>query len=150
MPEQVARRYSAAGGVVVEATSKRILVLVLFDHIGPDGLPEVRLPKGHIEPGEGRAQAAVREVLEETGLTRVQVLADLGHQAVEFGYQGRHIARDESYFLMLVPSREGWGEPEPKFERSWLTWDEALDQLTYEPEREWVRRGRRAWTGIRP
>jgi len=149
MPEQLVRRYSAAGGVVVEPAGDHVLVLVVADHIGPASLPEARLPKGHIEPGEGRAQAAVREVLEETGLTAVEILADLGHQAVEFDYEDRRVIRDESYFLMLVPSREGWGEPELKFQRSWLTWDDALARLTYESEREWVRRGRSAWAGIR-
>jgi 8-oxo-dGTP pyrophosphatase MutT (NUDIX family) len=147
MPEQLIRRYEAAGGVVVDPAEDRILILVVSDRTAPQGLPEARLPKGHIEPAEGRAQAAVREVLEETGLAGVEVVADLGHQVVEFDHQDRLVVRDESYFLMIVQSRQGWGRPECRFERSWLTWDEALDRLTYEPEREWVRRGRQAWAG---
>ena len=149
MPGQMVRRYSAAGGVVVEPAGDCVLILVVSDHFGPDSLPEARLPKGHVEPGETRVEAAVREVLEETGLSRIEVLADLGHQTVEFYYESRHVIRDESCFLMLVPSHEGWGEPELRFERSWLSWSDALARLTYEPEREWVRRGRRAWAGIR-
>jgi ADP-ribose pyrophosphatase YjhB (NUDIX family) len=147
MPEQIVRCYASAGGVVVDPATDHVLVLIVSVHVGPDGLSDARLPKGHIELGESRGEAAVREVFEETGLAEVEILADLGHQTVEFDDVNRHTVRDESYFLMLVPSHEGWGKPEPKYERSWLSWDEAVSRLTYEPEREWVRRARQAWVG---
>lgn len=148
MPDKQIRSYAAAGGVVVDPDVERILVLVVSRSCTPAGVPEARLPKGHIEAGEGRAQAALREVMEETGLMGVQVLADLGHLAVEFDHGDRHVVRDESYFLMQITSHDGWGDPEAKFERHWLTWDEAIERLTYAPEREWVRRARRAWRRV--
>jgi hypothetical protein len=52
--------------------------------------------------------------------------------------------RDERYFLMALA-----GDPdspvrgEEQFEPVWLTWDQALVALTFEPEREWVRRAKR-------
>jgi hypothetical protein len=64
---------------------------------------------------------------------------------VSFVWQGTKYVRDESYFLMTVPSDAEQGQPEGQFERLWMTWDEALDKLTFEAEREWVRRGRLAW-----
>jgi 8-oxo-dGTP pyrophosphatase MutT (NUDIX family) len=144
MAENRTRRYASAGGIVLDPTGDRVLILVLPGRAAPDGLPEARLPKGHIELDEGRAQAAIREVLEETGLSEVELVADLGHQIVEFDYQGRHVDRDESYFLMVVRGGEQSGNPEPQFLCSWLPWDEALARLSYEPEREWVRRARQA------
>jgi hypothetical protein len=33
-------------------------------------------------------------------------------------------------------------EQELQFTPGWLDWDEALAELSYEPEREWVRRAR--------
>lgn len=137
--------YSAAGGVVVDATGARILVLRRPGRLGPDGRPEVRLPKGHIEPGEDRRRTARREVGEEAGLPDLEILADLGHQAVEFDWQGSHVIRDESYFLMALPEEGQIAHPEKQFERCWLTWEEALAQLTFEAEREWVRRAQAAW-----
>lgn len=134
------QKYRSAGGVVVAAEGDRVLVLVRGSRPGPNGRPEVRLPKGHIEPGESRLQAALREVTEETGLCDLSIEADLGHQAVEFDWKGHRVVRDESYFLMTYQSGSGAGRPEEQFERLWLTWDQALEQLTFEAERQWLRR----------
>lgn len=38
---------------------------------------DISLPKGHIDPGENSEQAALREVMEETGL-KCQIVGDLG------------------------------------------------------------------------
>jgi 8-oxo-dGTP pyrophosphatase MutT (NUDIX family) len=112
--------------------------------MGPNGRPEVRLPKGHIEPGESRQQTALREVCEESGLPELEILADLGHRTVEFDWQGKHYVRDESYFLMATSSNAESQDPEKQFERLWLTWESALARLTFEAERDWVRTARQA------
>lgn len=134
------RQYSSAGGVVIGAAGKRVLILRRHKRLGPDGLPEMRLPKGHIEPGESREQAALREVEEEAGLSGLAILADLGHQTVEFDWKGHHHIRDESYFLMAQTAGTVPGLPEKQFEPLWLVWDEALAQMTFGSEREWLRR----------
>jgi bis(5'-nucleosidyl)-tetraphosphatase len=143
------RQYASAGGVVVDASGEEVLVLLRPKRLGPEGRPEVRLPKGHIESGESRRETARREVCEEAGLLDLEILADLGHRTVEFDWQEQHTVRDESYFLMACPSHARSVPGEQQFERVWLTWDEALSRLTFEAEREWVRRARIAWTGIR-
>ena len=139
------REYSAAGGVVVADSTKHVLVLRRAERLGPSDCAEIRLPKGHIEPEESPQQAALREVGEEAGLAPLGMLRDLGEQVVEFDWQGQHTIRHERYFLLTtLPSTES-GEPEEQFERLWLPWDDALDQLTFEAEREWVRRAQRVW-----
>ena len=57
----------AAGGVVVEDGK--------FVSIVRHGLPD--LPKGHIEKGESPEQAALREVEEETGISKLQIVKAL-------------------------------------------------------------------------
>jgi 8-oxo-dGTP pyrophosphatase MutT (NUDIX family) len=130
-------RYFAAGGVVV----RDCCVLVLHR----PGKDEIRLPKGHIQPQETVQQAALREVGEESGYTDLTIEADLGSQRVEFVHQGHHVVRNERFFLMAPAGqgRQPAGEGEAQFDPVWLTWDEALEQLTFEAEREWVRRARR-------
>jgi ADP-ribose pyrophosphatase YjhB (NUDIX family) len=122
-------RYTAAGGIVVH--DGRMLVL------RRPSRGEVWLPKGHVEPGESVQAAAVRETCEESGY------ADLGTQVVEFNCAGRHVVRHERYFLMaLAGYSDSPTHGEEQFEPLWLTWDEALAALTFEEEREWVRRAR--------
>jgi 8-oxo-dGTP pyrophosphatase MutT (NUDIX family) len=105
----------------------------------------MRLPKGHIEPGESDKGAALREVREETGVLNPEIVADLGQMIVEFDWKDNHYIRDEHYFLMLVPPEFSPSPPEKQFKRKWLSWEEALDALSYAAEREWVRRALSAW-----
>lgn len=126
------QRYTAAGGVVVDGD--RLLVLVRPSRL------EVRLPKGHIESGETAAEAALREVGEESGLWGLRLLADLGVQVIEFDYQGQHIIRTERYFLMTFAEGTAGGTAEDQFEPRWVTWQQAVDLLSFEGEKEWVRR----------
>lgn len=128
--------YVAAGGVVVH--DGRVLVLQRPSR------DEVRLPKGHVEPGEDVETTAWREVCEESGYDDLLVQADLGEQVVEFDYKGKHVVRTERYFLMALADPESpFSSGEKQFEPEWLTWDGALQALTFEAEREWVRRARR-------
>lgn len=146
--EPPVRRYASAGGVVVDSEGQRVLVLLRPSRLGPDQQPEIRLPKGHIEPGESRQEAARREVCEEAGIAAVEIAADLGHQIVEFDWREHHYVRDESYFLMALARDATPGEPEKQFERLWLSWEDALTRLTFAAEREWVRRARDASRSI--
>jgi len=130
-------RYTAAGGVIARA--ERVLVLRWPSR------DEVRLPKGHVEPGETVREAALREASEETGYLDLDIVADLGRQRVAFEDRGRRVVRTERYYLMVVPGGgpEPRGDGEAKFDPAWLGWDEALETLTFEAEREWLRRARR-------
>ena len=108
----------------------------------------MRLPKGHVEPGESHRQAALREVREEAGLVDMEIVADLGYQTVEFDWRDVHHVRREHYYLMIAQSPARRAQAEEQFEPLWLGWEEALDRVTFDAEREWVRRARSAW-GIR-
>lgn len=131
------KRYVAAGGVVVDG--ERVLVL------RRPRLDEIRLPKGHVHPGETIRQAALREVSEESGYRSIRIAADLGRQLVRFTHKERNVIRRERFFLMTLvgPRGEPRGSGEPQFEPVWLPWEEALAALSFEAEREWVRRARR-------
>lgn len=131
-----AKRYLAAGGVVVD--EDRVLVL------RRPSRDEVRLPKGHVELGETPREAALRETREESGYNALGIAADLGTQVVSFDHQGRHVIRDERYFVMrlLRRSRLPPATGEAQFEPQWLPWEDALEALSFEAEREWVRRAR--------
>lgn len=78
-------KYGAAGGVVVNGEGKIAIVKTKGGH------DEWVLPKGRIDPGETPSQAAMREVLEESGAH-----ADVGPHIGD--YEGRH--SNTRFYLM--------------------------------------------------
>ncbi len=143
------RMYTAAGGVVRDAAGR---VLLITRVVLRDGAPtlEVRLPKGHVEPGETDAQAALREVCEETGYCSLEILDDLGTTVSEFERNGEHVRRTEHYFLMRLTGAER-GAPRPDspeaeealFQPQWSAdLARAADALTFPSERLFVQRAR--------
>ena len=97
-----ARRYDAAGGVLVDEAGR---VALLERVVTREGRPvrEVRLPKGQLEPGETDEQAALREVWEETGLAPKGLVVDLGTSIADFTHRGVQITRRERWYLMESP-----------------------------------------------
>lgn len=143
--------YRAAGGVVLDDAGRVLLIERWVLRNGQLAF-EIRLPKGHVEPGETDEQAALREVCEETGYCGLAVAADLGEIVNEFNWPdiGRRVLRHEHYYLMRLtdPTR---GEPhftspdadEARFTPRWAaTLPDAEALITFESEREFVRRAR--------
>ncbi len=140
------QHHETAGGVVLD-TEDRVLVLVRDIEREGRLVHEVRLPKGHIDPGETDEEAAMREVLEESGYGALAIEADLGHATSEFDFRGKHHIRQERYFLMrLTDPKRGAPQPtgpeEALFEPAWLPLEEAASQMTYTSERGFIARAR--------
>jgi 8-oxo-dGTP pyrophosphatase MutT (NUDIX family) len=135
MGRERVREYEAAGGVVVR--DGKVLLL------RRPARREIRLPKGHVEPGETRQEAALRETREEGGVAHPRLVADLGRQQVEFDLAGFHCIRQESYFLMTLDDLTPWTcspEDAAEFFPFWAPLAEAEALLTFPTEREFLRR----------
>lgn len=128
--------YRAAGGIVFR---KREVLLLERPSRG-----EVRLPKGHVEEDESLAEAALREVREETGYEHLRIIADLGTQRVEFvdPYRERQVTRDEQYYLMRLEDEQQKEREnqEQQFVPNWVPVTDAGRVLTFQAEREFMRR----------
>ncbi len=132
-------RYRSAGGIVIHKGQ-----VLLLDR--PDR-NEIRLPKGHIERDETPQTAALRETAEEGGYADLEIVANLGHNTVEFDYRNKHVIRDEYYFVMRLQSEKITSRPvgdEEQFRPLWIPLDRAETLLTFEAERRVVRRARDA------
>lgn len=131
----------SAGGVVVDGD--QIVVIVPVKR-GPGGRRVLGLPKGHLDGDETPAEAAAREVSEEAGVSGV-LLGELGDVDYDYAPQGRPIAKRVRFFLFAYRA----GDPadhDQEIERAyWMPLSEAVDALTYDGEREMVRRAM-SWT----
>jgi len=137
------RREFSAGGVLVRSIRGRPHVAA----IRPQGKRGVwALPKGKIDAGESAAEAAVREVREETGVEGhlVEKLGDVRYTytATWEGAKGERIFKVVSFFLLNAGAGR-IGEIDEAMrvevdEARWLPLDEAPRLLTHKGEREMV------------
>lgn len=90
----------SAGGVVFFAHNADFPVLALFDMNH-----NWTFPKGIVDPGETFEQAAAREIGEETGITRIKLLAPLKTVTYTFT-RNEPINKTVHYFLFASESNE--------------------------------------------
>lgn len=131
-------RELSAGGVLVRRIRGRPHLAAIRPQGKPAGL--WALPKGNLDPGEGPAETAVREVWEETGV-RGRLVEKLGD--VKYTYTRREGARVFKIvsFYLLIAGRGRIGAIEERMrvevaEARWLPLDEAPRLLAYGGERQ--------------
>jgi len=129
----------SAGGVVVRVVQGSARILLIRDPYDRWGLP-----KGHLEGNEDEAEAALREVHEETGLRDLSLGPDLGRIDWHFRLRGRRIHKYCRFYLMSSPR----GETRPQVaegitECRWFSLTEAARQVDYENARGILERAAR-------
>src|SRR3989442_7385903 len=92
----------SAGGLVVDERG-RVLLIRARDLRNQ---PVWTLPKGTLDPGESSADAALREVREETGY-RCEVVRELDAVTYWFQRDGRRIKKTGRWFLMRPLEKVG-------------------------------------------
>jgi 8-oxo-dGTP pyrophosphatase MutT (NUDIX family) len=119
-------RIEQAGGVIFRQRRGRIEVLLVRSKKDPSIWV---FPKGHVEPGESRADAALRETQEEAGVDG-EVLGAVG-EPLEF-MSGREAVRVH-YFLIRATGSVLVHENR---ETCWLPFDQARRSLAFESARD--------------
>ena len=91
----------SAGGVLLLPIGPALLVALICLRGGAI----LALPKGHIEDGESREQAAIRETREETGMmgTPLAPLTDISY-IFRSRHHGARVAKRVNFFLMAYRS----------------------------------------------
>lgn len=133
------RREFSAGGIVYRFNEGRTEVLFIYDAFG-----RWSLPKGNIEQGESSAQAALREILEETGIAG-EIEEPLGR--VSYFYRdgsGDLVHKWVTYYL--VKASGGTLKPlkEEVADARWVPLAEAMELSGYPSNREVLKRAFRA------
>jgi 8-oxo-dGTP pyrophosphatase MutT (NUDIX family) len=95
------------------------------------------LPKGHLEAGEAAAEAALREVAEETGLTDLVLRAPIQEIDWFFRFRRRLIHKTCTFYLMESASGDACPQRDEGITACrWLPFDAALKTVSYANARE--------------
>jgi len=140
----IAREFSAGALVLRHMQGKWwIAVIEPGRHGEPDDRKDVvALPKGNVDAGEKPEQAAIREVLEETGLhaKTITSLASIRYVYVRKWAGGEKIFKVVTFYLMKYHSgRIGEIKDEMKHEvrrAYWLPLKAAAEKLSYTGEKQ--------------
>jgi 8-oxo-dGTP diphosphatase len=128
----------AAGGLLERPAQGGVQIALVrrTRYEGADGSAgDVVLPKGKLNAGESLEEAALREVLEETGC-----VGRLVGIAMETEYEVESVPKLVSFFRMELTSEGPVRDASEVRRVRWVTPHDALTELTYEREREVVRR----------
>ena len=122
----------SAGGLVFDEQG-RVLLIRARDLRGQ---PVWTLPKGALAPGESSADAALREVREETGY-RCELERELAPVTYWFRRDGRQVKKTVRWFLMRPLEKVGDHDHEVD-EVLWTDKGDALARLRYDSDKRLV------------
>ena len=93
-------------------------------------------PKGHVEEGEDDLAAALRELIEETGLRDVEPVDGFSHELKYFFRKGKALIRKTVAFFLGETHTEKVKISHEHAGFAWLPIDAALKQVTYPSSRK--------------
>jgi 8-oxo-dGTP pyrophosphatase MutT (NUDIX family) len=126
----IEREFSAGGVVVRKMRGRPFMAAVRVK-----GGKVLALPKGHIDPGESAAEAAAREVREETGVvgTPIEKLDDIRYWYVRDGVR---VLKVVSFFLFRYRSGSVRNHDHEVDSAEWVPLAEARTLLSYRGEKD--------------
>ncbi|MCX7727707.1 MAG: NUDIX domain-containing protein [Chitinispirillaceae bacterium] len=119
-----------AGAIVLKMEKEEPEVLLILSKKEP----KVRIfPKGHLQEGESLADAASRELLEETGI-KGKFIREVGSVEYVFRSCFYHV----TYFLFHYLEKVDMGEDgrDPR----WFFWQDAINLLSFKELRELLKK----------
>lgn len=126
---------TAAGGFVGCALPNDVALLLIYRRGVWD------LPKGKQDPGEDVEACARREVQEELGIDRLEVLGSLGTTVHGYANSQTYAVKTTHWFLMQTTERTFHPERGEGIHRiHWARWSVAYRHLGYENLRRHMRR----------
>lgn len=138
------KRETSAGGVVYRLDGGQPLYLLIRDSYGNWGFP-----KGHVESGEQPEEAAVREVMEETGLASLALREPIDVIEWAFTWRGALIQKRCHFYLMQTSeSRTAPQVDEGISECQWSPVTEAARLVRYDNARAVLRRADELVAGL--
>lgn len=130
-PYVAPRRVDAAGGYLVRPGTNEPELLLIFRRGRWD------LPKGKLDAGETIEDCAVREVREELGISRVQMIAPLGCTLHGYRERGRYRVKTTHWFLMRTSENRFRPQTEEDIEHvEWMPYTAAMQSVGFDTLRK--------------
>mgnify|MGYP001570236117 CR=1 FL=1 len=121
----------SAGGVVLNSKGQVLVV-------NQDG-DSWSLPKGHIESGENQVEAAKREIKEESGITELEFVKELGSYQrfrVIDGVEDKNHRKNITMFLFKTNQMELKPIDPENPEARWVDKDKVIELLSFTKDKE--------------
>lgn len=125
-------REKSCGAVVYTTMNKERKYLIVRMHLGHYGFS-----KGHVEKDETEVETALREIKEETNLN-VQIDTNFRTSTEYSPYE--ECMKEVVYYVATTEDTNVICQPEEISEIQWVSYEEALDLLTYENDKEILRK----------
>ncbi len=130
------KREFSAGGIVLKREKGRLKVLLI-----KDGYGRWTWPKGNIAKGESNEDAALREIEEETGLKKLQIIEKIDRINYFYRLHGDLIFKTVYLFLIEARGREKFKIQTSEIRNAkWFTSEEALETVAYKGAKEILKR----------
>jgi|SRR3989338_4922304 len=124
---------TSAGGIVYRKGEKKVFILMIKDHND-----KWTFPKGAIEKGESKEQAALREVQEETGI-KAEIIDKLDDNKFFFTRDGEKVFKIVHLFLMRTEQKELRAQWEVK-DVKWFDIDDVLKNIGYKNQADIIKK----------
>ena len=122
-------------GLVVFNSNKILLLKYSANNTQGEG-GHWDFPKGHVEQNETELETALRELEEETGISKVEIIADFRHSiSYTFSRRSESISKEVIFFLASTVEKRVTLSHE-HIDYAWLDFNNALEKLTYENARQ--------------
>ena len=120
-------KFEESVGAVVVNDDKFLLLKYKSGHWG--------LVKGHIEEGETKEETVMRELEEETGITKAVLDTSFNESIGYYFKRSELISKKVTYFLIRTSVKEVRLDEREHVTYAWLTYEKALKRLTFENTR---------------
>ncbi len=127
-PFRPIRQVTAAGGYVVRVRPGMAEPDVLLIH----RRNAWDLPKGKLDPGETPEEGALREVSEEAGIERIDLIRSLGSTLHGYDEKGSYMVKTTYWFLMATEQERFTPETKEGIDRvEWMPWSQAREAIPF-------------------